>query len=56
MDMRKSFFAIWWYYRTEEQKEILRGVGTLLFLIVIGFVMLFGAYFLHLYGVIDLEK
>ena len=27
--MRKSFFAIWWYYRTEEQKEIVATIEKL---------------------------
>lgn len=56
MRNRKSSFEIWWYYRSEEQKEIVRVIGTLLFLIIVAIIMLFGPYWLDQLGIINIRK
>ena len=56
MRNRKSSFEIWWYYLSDEQKEIVRVVGTLLFIIFVAIIMVFGPYWLDHLGIINLRK
>jgi heme/copper-type cytochrome/quinol oxidase subunit 4 len=56
MRNRKSSFEIWWHYRSDEQKEIVRVVGAFLFLIIVAIIMVFGPYWLDQLGIINLRK